>query len=216
MQVLLQILNTVGPKSTVPDSIFGTVGSLANALEEDFGKYMDSFVPFLCNALQETGLCAMAIGCLSDVARSVGELCQPYCDTFMKILTGCNAYAHDQLKPAILQSFSDIAQAIGSHFEKYLETVARVLDAAAGVTRGGITRNEINYEHLDYLISLSEGIMDAWGGIILALKQSKGIHFAKAVDILLSGNSASLEARRAHYICVSPMTMTGNRAINKI
>ena len=27
---------------------------------------------------------------------------------------------------------------------------------------------------MDYIVSLSEGIMDAWGGIILALKQGKG------------------------------------------
>ena len=89
MQVLLQILNTVGPKSSVPDSIFGAVGSLATALEEDFGKYMESFVPFLYNALgnlEEVGLCAMAIGLVSDIVRSMGENCQPYCDTFMNYL----------------------------------------------------------------------------------------------------------------------------------
>ena len=28
---------------------------------------------------------------------------------------------------------------------------------------------------MDYIISLAEGIMDAWGGIILALKQGKGM-----------------------------------------
>ena len=27
---------------------------------------------------------------------------------------------------------------------------------------------------MDYLVSLAEGIMDAWGGIILAMKQGKG------------------------------------------
>ena len=30
------------------------------------------------------------------------------------------------------------------------------------------------YDMLDYIISLREGIMDAWGGIILALKVEKG------------------------------------------
>lgn len=28
---------------------------------------------------------------------------------------------------------------------------------------------------MDYVVSLAEGIMDAWGGIILALKQGKGM-----------------------------------------
>ena len=188
----LQMLTTVGPKSSVPDSIFAAVGSLATALEEDFGKYMESFVPFLYNALgnlEEVGLCAMAIGLVSDIVRSLGENCQPYCDTFMNYLLSDlrvrspsgwtmkalililrqNPIFANQLKPAVLQCFGDIAQAIGVHFEKYLETTAQVLEAAANVTRG-----EPTYDMFDYMLSLSEGVMDAWGGIILALKQTKG------------------------------------------
>lgn len=89
MQVFLQILNTVGPKSSVPDSIFGAVGSLSTALEKDFEKYMQPFAPYLYNALgnlEEAGLCAMAIGLVSDIARSLGETCMPYCDSFMNYL----------------------------------------------------------------------------------------------------------------------------------
>ena len=89
MQVLLQILNSVGPKSSVPDSVFGTIGSLSTALEDDFNKYMEAFAPYLYNALgntEEIGLCAMAIGLVSDIARSIGELCLPYCDSFMNYL----------------------------------------------------------------------------------------------------------------------------------
>ena len=89
MQVFLQILSTVGPKSSVPDSIFGAVGSLSTALEDDFEKYMEPFAPFLYNALgnlEEAGLCAMAIGLVSDITRSLGEACLPYCDTFMNYL----------------------------------------------------------------------------------------------------------------------------------
>ena len=89
MHVLLQVLNTVGPKSSVPDTVFAAVGALSNALEGDFAKYMDSFVPYLYNALgnlEELGLCAMAIGLVSDITRSLQELSQPYCDAFMNYL----------------------------------------------------------------------------------------------------------------------------------
>lgn len=89
MHVLLQILNTVGPKSSVPDAVFATVGSLANALEESFATYMEAFAPFLYNALgnqEEPALCSMAIGLVSDITRSMGPQCQPYCDTFMNYL----------------------------------------------------------------------------------------------------------------------------------
>jgi importin subunit beta-1 len=65
------------------------VGALTNSLEGDFLKYMESFVPYLYNALgnQEAyGLCAMAIGLVSDIVRALGEKAQPYCDTFMNYL----------------------------------------------------------------------------------------------------------------------------------
>lgn len=89
MQVLLQVLSTVPPKSSVPDVIFSTAGAIASALEEEFIKYMDSFSPFLIGALgnqEEPGLCSMAIGLVSDISRALSEKVQPYCDTFMNYL----------------------------------------------------------------------------------------------------------------------------------
>lgn len=89
MQTLLQILSTVGGKSSVPDSVFAAISALANAMEEDFIKYMDAFAPFLYNALgnqEEPSLCSMAIGLVSDITRSLGERSQMYCDNFMNYL----------------------------------------------------------------------------------------------------------------------------------
>ena len=72
----------------------------------------------------------------------------------------------NQFKPAILQCFGDIAGAIGGHFETYLSVVAQVLQQAAGVQASP----DGSYVMFDYVISLREGIMDAWGGIIGAMK----------------------------------------------
>jgi importin subunit beta-1 len=212
MAVLLQILSSAGAKSSVPDAVFATVSSLANALEEAFAKYMEAFSPYLYNALgnqEEPGLCSMAIGLVSDITRSMGPPCQPYCDTFMNYLlnnlrvrcflhnisirppiifpypsplsfiamdiefckTSClsinqSTALANQFKPAILQCFGDIAGAIGGHFETYLSVVAQVLQQAAGVQASP----DGSYEMFDYVISLREGIMDAWGGIIGAMK----------------------------------------------
>ncbi len=74
----------------------------------------------------------------------------------------------NQFKPAILQCFGDIASAIGGAFEKYLSVVAQVLQQAATVQASP----DGSYEMFDYVISLREGIMDAWGGIIGAMKSS--------------------------------------------
>ncbi|KAK7740609.1 karyopherin Kap95 [Diatrype stigma] len=173
MQVSLQILSTVGGKSSVPESVFATISGLSNAMEEDFAKYMDAFTPFLYNALgnqEEPSLCSMAIGLVSDITRSMGERSQPYCDNFMNHLLNNlrSANLSTQFKPAILQCFGDIANAIGGHFETYLSVVAQVLQQAANVTASP----EGSYEMYDYVISLREGIMDAWSGIIGAMKFS--------------------------------------------
>lgn len=195
MQTLLQMLSTVGGKSSVPETIFATISALSTAMEEDFIKYMDAFSPFLNNALsnqEEPSLCSMAIGLVSDITRSMGERSQPYCDNFMNHLLnnlrvsrplrgpderrrhGSLTFASqsttlsNQFKPAILQCFGDIAGAIAGHFETYLSVVAQVLEQASTVSAAP----EGPYEMYDYVVSLREGIMDAWGGIIGAMKAS--------------------------------------------
>ena len=173
MTVLLQILSSAGPKSSVPDAVFATVSSLANALEEGFVNYMEAFSPFLYNALgnqEEPALCSMAIGLVSDITRSVGAQSQPYCDAFMNYLLNNlrSTTLANQFKPAILQCFGDIATAIGGHFETYLSVVAQVLQQASNVQ----ATPEGSYEMFDYVVSLREGIMDAWSGIIGAMKSS--------------------------------------------
>lgn len=84
----------------------------------------------------------------------------------------------NQFKPAILQCFGDIAQAIGGEFELYLSTIAQVLDQAANIN---IDTN-ISYEMLDYIVSLREGIMDAWAGAIMAMKAGNKGDFDNQFD----------------------------------
>ena len=171
MQLLLQLLGSLGPKSSVPDTVFAAIGALANAMEVDFEKYMQSFSPYLLNALnnqEEPQLCAMAIGLVSDITRALEQKVQPFCDQFMNSLLNNlrSTTLGNQFKPAILQCFGDIAQAIAGEFETYLSVVGQVLQQAAGIT----TQQDTNFEMLDYIVSLREGIMDAWGGIIMAMR----------------------------------------------
>jgi importin subunit beta-1 len=201
MQLLINLLGNLGPKSSVPDTIFAAIGALANAMETEFEKYMQSFLPFLVSALnnqEEPQLCAMAIGLVSDITRALENKIQPFCDQFMnsllsnlrvsntliyhyyqllqrrdsmtdvKFFDSQSTTLGNQFKPAILQCFGDIAQAIGSEFETYLSVVAQVLQQAAGITVQ--SENSNNFEMLDYVVSLREGIMDAWGGIVMAMR----------------------------------------------
>jgi len=102
MQVLLQMLTTVGAKSSVPEASFATISGLANAMEADFVKYMEAFAPFLYNALgnqEEPSLCSMAIGLVSDITRSMGERSQPFCDQFMNYLLNNLRVSHQPIPP---------------------------------------------------------------------------------------------------------------------
>ena len=89
MQLMLQLLGSVGPKSSVPDTIFACIGALSGAVEDDFGKYMEPFSPYLYSALanqEEPAICAMAIGLVSDITRALNDKIQPYCDALMNHL----------------------------------------------------------------------------------------------------------------------------------
>ncbi|KAK4133361.1 ARM repeat-containing protein [Trichocladium antarcticum] len=215
MQVLLQILSTVGGKSSVPESVFAAISSLANAMEDEFIKYMEAFSPFLYNALgnqEEASLCSMAIGLVSDITRSMGERSQPFCDNFMNyLLSNLRSTAlANQFKPAILQCFGDIAGAIGGHFETYLAIVAQVLQQAATITAG----TDGSYEMFDYVVSLREGIMDAWGGIIGAMKTSgkTGVlqPYVQSVFELL--NTIANDANRSEALMRAAMGVIGDLA----
>ncbi|KAI0172749.1 ARM repeat-containing protein [Hypoxylon sp. FL1284] len=215
MHVSLQILGLVGAKSSVPESIFATISGLANAMEDEFVKYMDAFSPFLYNALanqEEPALCSMAIGLVSDITRSMGERSQPYCDNFMNYLLNNlrSQTLSNQFKPAILQCFGDIANAIGGHFEAYLSVVAQVLQQAGTVTAAP----DGSYELYDYVISLREGIMDAWGGIIGAMKMSGKTEalqpYVSAIFQLL--NVISQDMNRSESLMRSCMGVVGDLA----
>jgi importin subunit beta-1 len=100
--------------STVMEDAFLTIGAVCMACEADFLRYMDSFVPFLYAALgnhEEHAMCAIAVGIVGDVSRSLNELILPYCDNIMNaLLTTLQSSAlHRDVKPVIISCFGDVA-----------------------------------------------------------------------------------------------------------
>ncbi|KAF8439527.1 armadillo-type protein [Terfezia claveryi] len=214
MQALLGILAASPSSSIVPDAIFGTVGSLANALEQDFTVYMDAFTPFLYTALgneQEQQLCSLAIGLVSDIARSIGEQVLPYCDTFMNYLLNNlkSSTLSQTYKPAILQCFGDIAQAIGGNFETYLGVVMQVLQQASTISAGNTDKN---YEMIEYVLSLREGIMDAYDGIVIALKDKTQLLAPYVAPIFGFLSVVNMDPDRSEALMRSAMGVLGDLA----
>ncbi|KAF9580070.1 karyopherin beta [Lunasporangiospora selenospora] len=173
MSALLQLLTATSKHSTVFEDAFLAVGALTTALEADFARYLESFAPFLFEALQnheEYQLCSIAVGLIGDICRGLGSQSAKYCHEFMTILLQSlqSPTLNRAVKPAILSCFGDIALAIEGQFSNYLDVTMNVLIQACG-----IRASPTDYDMIDYVNQLREGIIDAYVGIVQGLKSGE-------------------------------------------
>ncbi|XP_015608846.1 importin subunit beta-1 isoform X3 [Cephus cinctus] len=171
MTALLSMFNSNSCKSGgVQEDALMAVSTLVEVLGEGFLKYMDAFKPFLCLGLKnhaEYQVCVTAVGLTGDICRALKNKILPYCDEIMTLLLenlGNNS-VHRSVKPQILAVFGDIALSIGPEFKKYLDVVLQTL---AQASQANVDR--LDYDMIDYLNELREGILDAYTGIVQGLK----------------------------------------------
>ncbi|KAI8052236.1 armadillo-type protein [Syncephalis plumigaleata] len=171
MTILLRILQSnTNRTSIVAEDVFLCISALTAALEVDFNRYTETFVPFLCTALQkhdEYQLCLIAIGLVGDLCRALGEQVAPFCDTFMGLLGQMlySANTHSDVKPAVLACLGDIALAIGGQFTPFLANVMGAIQLACQYQI-----DPANYETIDYGNALRGSILEAYIGITQGLK----------------------------------------------
>lgn len=171
MTAMLTVFNSNSCKSGgVQEDALMAVSTLVEILGENFLKYMDAFKPFLYLGLknhQEYQVCGTAVGLTGDIFRGLKLKALPYCDEVMTLLLenlGDNS-VHRSVKPQILSVFGDIVLSIGPEFKKYLDVVLGTLLQAS---QAQVDRND--YDMVDYLNELREGVLDAYTGIIQGLK----------------------------------------------
>jgi len=138
MTVLLQLLGAASKHSTILEDAFLAVGALTTALESEFGRYLETFAPYLFSALanhEEYQLCSIAVGLIGDICRSLGPQSATYCNEFMSTLLQNlqSPVLHRNVKPAILSCFGDIALAIEGQFGNYLDVTMNVLAQACTI-----------------------------------------------------------------------------------
>lgn len=171
MDALLQMLNGAGGRSGgVQEDALMAISTLTEVMGEGFIKYMDSFRPFLLVSLQNTtehSVCSAAVGVSGDICRALGNKSAPYCDEIMNLLLQNlgNGNVHRSVKPQILSVLGDVALAIGPEFKKYLEIVLQTLVQAS---QAQVDRTD--YEMVDYLCELREGVLEAYTGIVQGLR----------------------------------------------
>ncbi|KAG6888559.1 hypothetical protein C0992_008188 [Termitomyces sp. T32_za158] len=179
MTLVLQLIQAAGKTSTVLEDAFLVVGSLASALEGGFAPYIQAFLPFLHPALkahEDTQLCTVAVGTIGDISRALGEASAPYAEPFMTVLLENlqSEVLNRNVKICVLSCFGDIALAVGAMFAPFLETAMVVLKQA-----GAVEPNPLDYDIVDYVGQLREGILEAYTGIVTGFKKTQ------KVDMLL-------------------------------
>ncbi|KAG6866308.1 hypothetical protein C0991_005775 [Blastosporella zonata] len=172
MTLLLQLIQAAGKTATVLEDAFLVVGSLASVLESGFTPYIQAFLPFLYPALkahEDTQLCTVAVGIIGDISRALGEQSAPYAESFMTVLLENlqSDVLNRNVKISILSCFGDIALAVGPAFELFLNTAMGVLKQA-----GAVESNPLDYDLMDYVTQLREGILEAYTGIVTGLKKT--------------------------------------------
>ncbi|KAG7087450.1 hypothetical protein E1B28_013416 [Marasmius oreades] len=175
MTLVLQLIQTAGKTSTVLEDGFLLVGSLASALEANFTPYISAFLPFLYPALkahEDTQLCTVAVGIIGDISRALGEQSYQYSGHFMTVLLENlqSEVLNRNVKIVVLSCFGDIALAIGPGFEPYLDMTMTVLRQA-----GAVEPNPLDYDLVDYVAQLREGILEAYTGIVTGFKKSEKV-----------------------------------------
>ncbi|KAG6332567.1 hypothetical protein ID866_6517 [Astraeus odoratus] len=170
MTLVLQLIQAAGKTSTVLEDAFLVVGSLASALEANFAPYIQAFLPFLYPALkahEDTQLCMVAVGIIGDISRALGSQSAEYAGVFMNALLENlqSEVLNRNVKISVLSCFGDIALAIGVAFEPYLETTMGVLRQA-----GAVQPNPLDFDLVDYVAQLREGILEAYTGIVTGFK----------------------------------------------
>jgi len=187
MTIILQLIQSAGKTSTILEDAFLVVGALSAAIEFKFAPYIPAFLPFLYPALKaydDTQLCTVAVGIIGDITRALGDQTEQYAQAFVTVLLEnlSSEVLNRNVKISILACFGDIALAIGAKFEPYLETAMTVLRQAAA-----LQANPLDYESIDYIANLREGILEAHTGIVTGFKKTD------RVQLLVSHAPAILE-----------------------
>jgi importin subunit beta-1 len=90
MNALLQMLSGPGGRSGgVQEDALMAISTLTEVMGESFIKYMEMFIPFLMQGLQnvnESAVCSAAVGVSGDICRALGNKALPYCDGIITLL----------------------------------------------------------------------------------------------------------------------------------
>jgi len=175
MQLLLSVLQSEN-KSAHQESL-RTVGLLAQELGASFGPYMSIVWPSLSQALKNTNSPSeyiTAVLVVSDISRALEEGIAGYCDEIVNALLAAlsSPVVQSRAKAPTLSAIGDIALAISGNFARYASTVLTLLKQASEFRIDNSDPDAIKMRN-----ELWEGILTAYSGIIVGMRDSSGSDF---------------------------------------
>lgn len=184
MTMFIKLLEAQEPNALIEEDVFIAISAVASALGEGFLPFMDSFIPFLSQALRnvQSQTCVTAVGLVADLAQSLNTKIAPYLGGLMDIL-GLDILNPDikrLLKPAIISCFGDIAGVMGAEFMQYMDPVMQV---CVGLT--DLVPEDSSYDSMDYVISVKEAVLDCYVGIVSGLSSNPEL-LARFLDPIFS------------------------------
>lgn len=173
MQAYLGTFSVGGPNGSMEDS-FLAIGALADALGNDFNRYMGHLMPVLQQALsnlQHWQLCGVAVGVTGELCRALGKDLVGYADKLVYLLLEAvkSSTLDRSVKPTILTCFGDIAMAVKGEFEVFLKASMDCMRQAAE-SSVSLRVAPDDYDTLDWLQLLRESILEAYVSIVSGLR----------------------------------------------
>lgn len=173
MALLLKVFTC--ESSTVRKEAMQATGALACAIGPAFNKYMKDFWEYLERDLDnfvDYQLCAISVGVVSHICRALDVKILPYCNNIMAVLLKdrSSGKLHASVKPPIVSCFGIVALVMGKQFEEHVSHVMSKMQEAVDV----FVKIDVNdKEMVEYRNQLQWSIVEAYMGILKALKNSK-------------------------------------------
>jgi importin subunit beta-1 len=181
MTIVLQLLNSP-EDNNVHEECLLTVSALANAINEQFSKYVSAFYPSLKAGLsnwEDFSVCHVAVNLVGDLCRALGTGIAQYCDEIIQLFLHnlSNPDLDKSVKPPTLSAIGDIALALVTEpcelkFSKYLPYVMPMLEQASSTVIEPDIKPD-DYELIDYVQLLKVGVIEAYIGICQSLNDSE-------------------------------------------
>lgn len=170
---LVEILLAMLRSTQAQEEVLMVLSAIADSLEKDFERYLAAVAPVIVTGLknvQDGQVCSFSAGLVGDIARALNENMLKYCDGFMSaLLTAVADGTLDRaVKPDLIAAFADVAMAVGPQFQPYLEPCLEALHAASMMAAAN--QQDADYDEIDFHNELREGCLEAYTGILQALK----------------------------------------------